>query len=61
VEVKSGESISNTQQLRKMGQAAADKTGQPLKVVTTDPNAKASGPAQRNNNLQIEPMKKDQE
>ena len=54
VEVKSGESISNTQQLQKMGQAAVDKTGQPLKVVTTNPNAKVSKPALDNKNLEFD-------
>jgi RHS repeat-associated protein len=58
VEVKSGESINNTEQLRNMGQAAMDATKKPLKVVTTNPNAEVSGPASRNPNLQIEPMKK---
>jgi hypothetical protein len=58
VEVKSGEVINHTEQLQNMGQAAVDKTGQPLKVVTTNPNARVSGPAQRDPNLKIEPMKK---
>lgn len=59
VEAKSGAAVNNTQQLQNMGQAAKDATGQPLKVVTTNPNVKVSGPAQRNQNLQIEPVKKD--
>jgi RHS repeat-associated protein len=59
VEVKSGASVSNTQQLRSMSQTAKDTTGQPLKVVTTNPNVKVSGPAQENPNLQIEPLKKE--
>jgi hypothetical protein len=54
VEVKSGESISNTQQLQKMGQAAMDATGKPLKVVTTNPNVKVSEPALENKNLEFE-------
>lgn len=57
VEVKSGESVSNTQQLQNMGQAAVDATGQPLKVVTTNPNVTVSRQAQQNKNLKIEPMK----
>jgi RHS repeat-associated protein len=57
VEVKSGETISNTKQLQKMGQAAMDKTGQPLKVVTTNPNVSVTKKALQNPNLQIEPMK----
>jgi hypothetical protein len=58
VEIKSGASVNNTEQLQKMGQAAVDATGKPLKVVTTNPNVKVSQPAQQNENLQIEPMKK---
>jgi RHS repeat-associated protein len=58
VEVKSGESINNTEQLQKMGQAAMDATGQPLKVITTNPNAKVSGPAKLNQNLDIQPLKR---
>ncbi len=58
VEVKSGQSISNTEQLQNMGQAAMDRTGKPLKVVTTNPNSNVSGPAQKNSNLQIEPKEK---
>jgi RHS repeat-associated protein len=57
-EIKSGESVNDTKQLQNMGQAAMDKTGQPLKVVTTNPNVKVSKPAQQNRNLQIEPMRK---
>jgi hypothetical protein len=58
VEVKSGEYVAHTEQLQKMGQAAQDATGQRLKVVTTNPNARVSGPAAADPNLQIEPMKK---
>src|SRR5579864_1802253 len=59
VEVKSGESVNDTQQLRNMGQAAKDATGQPLKVITTNPNAHVSVPAQKNPNLDIKPLKKE--
>jgi hypothetical protein len=58
VEVKSGELVNDTKQLRSMGQTAMDTTGQPLKVVTTNPNVKVSGPAQENPNLEIQPAKK---
>jgi hypothetical protein len=58
VEVKSGESINNTGQLKSMGQTAVNKAGMPLKVVTTNPNAKVSGPAKLNENLDIQPLKK---
>ncbi|HZI58974.1 MAG TPA: RHS repeat-associated core domain-containing protein [Verrucomicrobiae bacterium] len=58
VEVKSGASVSNTGQLRSMGQTAVDATSKPLKVVTTNPNVKVSGPAQKNPNLEIQPAKK---
>jgi hypothetical protein len=58
VEVKSGEVINRTEQLQNMGQAAVDNTGQLLKVVPTNPNARVSGPAKKDPNLQIEPMKK---
>jgi hypothetical protein len=54
VEVKSGASVNDTQQLRDMGQAAVDTTGKPLKVVTTNPNVKVSKPARRNKNLEFE-------
>jgi hypothetical protein len=59
VEVKSGASINDTQQLRSMGQTAVDATGKPLKVVTTNPNVRVSVPAQKNPNLKIEPLKKE--
>jgi hypothetical protein len=55
VESKSGATITNTKQLRESGQAAMDVTGKPLKVVTTNPNAKVSGPAKNNPNLDIKP------
>jgi len=54
VEVKSGESVSDTQQLRNMGQAAMDATEKPLKVVTTNPNVTVSKPALKNENLKFE-------
>jgi len=58
IEVKSGESVRNTGQLVATGQAAQAATGQPLLVVTTNPNVKVSAPAQQNPNLQIRPAKK---
>lgn len=36
-----------------------DAKGKPLKVVTTNPGVKVSGPAQKNPNLKIEPLKKE--
>jgi RHS repeat-associated protein len=54
VEVKSGASVSNTEQLQNMGQAAKAATGQPLKVVTTNPNVKVSKPALKNENLEFD-------
>jgi hypothetical protein len=36
-----------------MGQAAQGATGQPLKVVTTNPNVKVSGKALKNENLEF--------
>ena len=59
VEVKSGASVNDTEQLRNMGQAAMDATGKPLKVITTNPNAHVSVPAQKNPNLDIKPLKKE--
>jgi len=59
VEVKSGASLNDTKQLRNMGQSAVDATGKPLKVVTTNPDVKVSGPALENKKLQIEPLKKE--
>jgi RHS repeat-associated protein len=53
VEVKSGASVNDTQQLRSMGQTARDATGKPLKVVTTNPDVKVSKPAQENKNLEF--------
>jgi len=54
VQVKSGASVNDTEQLRNMGQAAVDETGQPLKVVTTNPNVKVSKPALKNENLEFD-------
>ena len=54
VEVKSGASVNNTQQLQKMGKAAMEATGKPLKVVTTNPNVKVSGKAQANKTLEFD-------
>jgi len=59
IEVKSGQSVSNTGQLVQAGQAAQAATGQPLLVVTTNPNVHVSAPAQQNPNLQIRPAKQD--
>ncbi len=53
VEVKSGAYVTNTPQLQKMGKAAVDATGGPLKVVTTNPNVKVSKPALENKNLEF--------
>jgi len=58
IEVKSGQSVSNTGQLVETGQAAQAATGKPLLVVTTNPNVNVSAPAQQNPNLQIRPAKK---
>jgi RHS repeat-associated protein len=60
VEVKSGGTVSNTEQLRKMGKAAVDATGRPSVVVTTNPNVRVSAPAQNNPNLIIKPLKQQQ-
>jgi RHS repeat-associated protein len=57
-EVKSGQSVSSTQQLNEMGKAAVAKTGKPLVVVTTNPNVKVSQPAKENPNLDIRPLDK---
>jgi hypothetical protein len=57
IEVKSGGSVNNTEQLKATGQASQAATGQPLLVVTTNPNVKVSGPAQQNGNLEIRPAK----
>jgi hypothetical protein len=57
IEVKSGGSVSNTDQLVQTGQAAKDATGRPLLVVTTNPNVRVFKPAQNNPNLQIRPVK----
>jgi hypothetical protein len=52
--MKSGASVNNTQQLQKMGQAAMEATGKPLKLVTTNPNVKVSGKAQANKTLEFD-------
>jgi hypothetical protein len=57
LEVKSGETISNTQQLREMGKGAMADTGKPLKVMPTNPNATVTGPAKENLNLDFTPPK----
>jgi len=54
VEVEPGASVNETQQLRKMGQAAVDATGKQLKVVTTNPNGTVSKPAQKNETLEFD-------
>jgi hypothetical protein len=43
-----------------MGEGAMAETGKPLTVGTTNPNAKVSGPAQKNPNLDIKPLKIDE-
>ena len=58
IDVKSGGSVNNTEQLKATGQAAQAATGQPLLVTTTNPNVKVTRPAQENPNLQIRPAKK---
>jgi hypothetical protein len=58
LEVKSGDVINNTKQLREMGQGAMDETGKPLKVMPTNPNATVSGSALKNKNLDIQPPPK---
>ncbi|HET7108345.1 MAG TPA: RHS repeat-associated core domain-containing protein [Candidatus Acidoferrum sp.] len=58
VEVKSGEYVGNTRQLKDTGKAVVDATGKPLVVVTTNPNVKVSKPAQQNPNLTIKPLEK---
>ena len=60
IEVKSGGTVNNTDQLVQTGRASKEATGQPLLVVTTKPNAKVSKPAQHNPDLQIRPVKKPQ-
>jgi hypothetical protein len=59
VEVKSGDVISNTKQLREMGEGAVADTGKPLKVVPTNPNAHVTKDALQNKNLDIKPLKKE--
>jgi len=61
VEVKSGGSISNTEQLRETGQAAMDATGKPLKVVTTNPNANVANTVKNNENLELHQLNKKNE
>jgi RHS repeat-associated protein len=58
IEVKSGEVVANTGQLVATGEAAKTATGQPLLVVTTNPNVHVTTPAQQNPNLEIRPAKK---
>lgn len=53
VEVKSGESISHTGQLKEAGQASVDATGHPLLVVLAHPNPTVSQPTHDDPNLQI--------
>ena len=53
VEIKSGASVSNTVQLRQMAAAAVKATGQPLKLVTTNPNVKIAKTVLRNEDIQI--------
>jgi RHS repeat-associated protein len=61
VEVKSGQEISNTEQLREMGQAHVDQYGKPLTVVTTNPNVTVTKDAQQNPNLKIRPLNQPQD
>ena len=56
VEVKSGGTVSNTGQLKEMGKAAVAETGKPLVVVTTNPNATVTKPAQQNPDLVHKPL-----
>jgi RHS repeat-associated protein len=56
VEVKSGGTVSNTGQLKEMGKAAVAATGKPLVVVTTNPNANVTKPAQQNPDLVHKPL-----
>ena len=58
IEVKSGGSVNNTDQLVQTGRTAMDATGQPLLVVTTKANVKVAKPAQNNPNLVIRPVKR---
>jgi hypothetical protein len=57
LEVKSGNVINNTKQLREMGEGAMADTGKPLKVMPTNPNATVSTKAQKNPNLDFTPPK----
>jgi RHS repeat-associated protein len=57
LEVKSGEVINNTKQLREMGEGAMADTGKPLKVMPTNPNATVAKPAKQNPNLDFTPPK----
>jgi RHS repeat-associated protein len=58
VEVKSGSSINNTGQVKEMAEGAKDATGKPLVVVVTNPNAKVSGPVNRNPNIEVKRLEK---
>ncbi len=51
--------INNTKQLREMGEGAVVDTGQPLRVVPTNPNAAITNKAQQNPNLEIKPLKQE--
>ena len=53
VEAKSGATISNTAQLRQMAAAAMKATGNPLKLVMTNPNVKISSKVIENKNIEI--------
>ena len=58
VEVKSGASISSTAQLKQMAGAAMKETGKPLKLVTTNPNAKIAKTVRQNENIEIVQLNK---
>jgi RHS repeat-associated protein len=53
VEVKSGGTIANTEQVREMAKGTVDATGKPLILVPTNPNATITKPVKQNPNIII--------
>jgi hypothetical protein len=60
IEVKSGGSVSNTDQLVQAGQATKDATGGTTVRGNDKSELKVTAPAQNNPNLQIRPVKQPQ-
>jgi hypothetical protein len=56
VEIKSGGSVSNTEQVRDTSTAVRDATGKPLVIGTTNPNVTVSKPALTNPNVVVKPI-----